>query len=165
MAELTSLTGTAKWPENKRRAFKYRWRRLTSNGRIKRKFAGDHDDPCINALSIRQELTPYPRRGSIGTDQHISFCARPVLEMRNDSAVRHFLERLKGLAEGDDIFETLGQDLAQCDTADRPRGVCGGLLGTREIDREQSAQLMIKKRGGRADLGRGRDVLLEVRLR
>jgi hypothetical protein len=73
--------------------------------------------------------------------------------MRNDPVVRHFLERLKGLAEGDDIFETLSQDLAQCDTADRPRGVCSGLLGTREIDREQSAQLVIKKRDDRADLG------------
>jgi hypothetical protein len=152
---------TAPRSENEGRAFQDRRRCLAADGRVERELAGDRDDTRVDALGVGRELPTDVGTGSIGADQDIAFCDRSIVKVRNDTTVRRCLEGSEGLAEADRVFQTLEQDLAQGDAADRPSGLGRRLIGLRKPDGEQTVKLVVEKGDGGADLGRRGDISLE----
>src|SRR5204863_2518702 len=66
--------------------------------RVEKDFAGDPDDPGVDALRVRQELPAHPRAAAIGGDQHVALGRSAVIEIGDNASVT-LLVALECLAE------------------------------------------------------------------
>ena len=85
-------------------------------------------------------------------------------QQRRDELAIHRFEGREGLAKGYDVFETLKQDLAKCDAANRSRSVRRRLIRRWKVYGKQAAEVVIEEGDACADPGRGGHVSREVRV-
>src|ERR1700744_6093066 len=74
--------------------------------------------------------------------------------MSRHPAVRGYCIGLEVFVEGDNVVETLQEDLPQCNPADGPLAFGGIATGRRYIDDQKSVEAMIKERDRGIGLGR-----------